>query len=146
MRLESCRIGEGCELSKLGLVLLGAAFILYGACHLALGVVGEKATGVITGIRRQGGERGESVPNQYTYSVSYAFDLPDGRRIEGSTTRVSGAIYVKPRGTSTTKIRYFAWAPYISALEEDTRLNVGQPIVMAAGALLIAVATAKKKG
>ncbi len=131
--------------SRILLALLGTAFILYGACHLALGVMGERATAVITGIRRQGGERADSMPNRYTYSISYTFTLPSGRRISGSTTRNGGAVYVNPRGTRATRVRYFAMAPFISALEEDTKLTLGQPIIMGAGALLIIVATARER-
>ena len=126
-------------LPRILLSLLGAAFILYGVSHLVLGVFGETATAVITGIRREGGERADSKPNRYTYNISYSFALPDGKKIDGSTKKISDSIYLKPDGTSTKIVRYFKFAPFINALEEDTKLTFGQPIIIAAGAFLIVV-------
>lgn len=53
--------------------IIAIMLILYGLIHIYLGIVGEKDTAIITNIRRQGAERNESVPNRYTYVISYSF-------------------------------------------------------------------------
>lgn len=96
------------------ITLLGIALIIYGVGMAMLGFVGTRATAVITSIRRQGGERDEAVPGRYTYSIGYRFALPDGRIVDGSTTRIGDSVYVKATGTSTAPVRYFAFFPYFN--------------------------------
>jgi len=119
------------------ITLLGIALIIYGVGMAMLGFVGTRATAVITSIRRQGGERDEAVPGRYTYSIGYRFALPDGRIVDGSTTRIGGSVYVKATGTSTAPVRYFAFFPYFNALESHTAPGIGQLIVAAAGVFIV---------
>jgi hypothetical protein len=119
------------------ITLLGIALIIYGVGMAMLGFVGTRATAVITSIRRQGGERDEAVPGRYTYSIGYRFALPDGRIVDGSTTRIGDSVYVKATGTSTAPVRYFAFFPYFNALESHTAPGIGQLIVAAAGVFIV---------
>ena len=119
------------------ITLLGMALIIYGVGMAMLGFVGTRATAVITSIRRQGGERDEAVPGRYTYSIGYRFALPDGRIVDGSTTRIGDSVYVKATGTSTAPVRYFAFFPYFNALESHTAPGIGQLIVAAAGVFIV---------
>ena len=124
-------------LKRVFITLLGIAFIVYGVGMAMLGFVGTRATAVITSIRRQGGERDEAVPGRYTYSIGYRFALPDGRIVDGSTTRIGDSVYVKATGTSTAPVRYFAFFPYFNALESHTAPGIGQLIVAAAGVFIV---------
>ena len=119
------------------ITLLGIALIIYGVGMAMLGFVGTRATAVITSIRRQGGERDEAVPGRYTYSIGYRFALPDGRIVDGSTTRIGDSVYVKATETSTAPVRYFAFFPYFNALESQTGPGGGQLIVTIAGVFII---------
>ena len=119
------------------ITLLGIALIIYGVGMAMLGFVGTRAVAVITSIRRQGGERDEAVPGRYTYSIGYRFALPDGRIVDGSTTRIGDSVYVKATGTSTAPVRYFAFFPYFNALESHTAPGIGQLIVAAAGVFIV---------
>ena len=124
-------------LKRVFITLLGIAFIVYGVGMAMLGFVGTRAVAVITSIRRQGGERDEAVPGRYTYSIGYRFALPDGRIVDGSTTRIGDSVYVKATGTSTAPVRYFAFFPYFNALESHTAPGIGQLIVAAAGVFIV---------
>lgn len=124
-------------LKRILITLLGMALIIYGVGMAMLGFVGTRATAVITSIRRQGGERDEAVPGRYTYSIGYRFALPDGRTIDGSTTKIGSSVYVKATGTSTAPVRYFAFFPYFNALESHTAPAIGQLIVAIAGVFIV---------
>ena len=90
-------------------MLIAVLMIALGLLRISLGFIGEKDTAVITGIRRQGGERGEAVPNRYTYVVSYTFTLPGGEKIDGFTYNIGNAVYIKVSDSNIrmTPIRYF---------------------------------------
>lgn len=124
-------------LKRVFITLLGTALIIYGVGMTMLGFVGTRTTAVITSIRRQGGERDEAVPGRYTYSIGYRFALPDGRIIDGSTTKIGSSVHVKATGTSTTPVRYFAFFPYFNVLESNTAPGIGQLIVAIAGVFII---------
>lgn len=104
-----------------------------------LGLVGNRDTAVITSIRRQGGQRNEAIPNRYTYSIGYSFELVDGRTIDGTTTHIGSPIYSKASGYSTKPVRYFAAWPHINALEEDTGLRPGPLLLILAGGILLLI-------
>lgn len=124
---------------RLLISLLGLLLVLWGVSTITLRFAGESATAVITGIHRQGGERTDGKPGRYTYSIGYTFILPDGRRVNGSTTKIGGAVYIKANGTSTLPVRYFKAVPFINTPEEKTRPSFGQPVLIIAGAFLIFV-------
>lgn len=117
--------------------LIGLMFIGWGVLSVGLGLFGAQGKAVITHIRREGGERNETIRGRYTYAVAYAFDLPDGTRIEGTTKKISGAVFLKATGTTVRPVRYYPFFPSINALEEDTGLRTGPIVLVAVGALLI---------
>lgn len=119
------------------LSLLGLAFISWGMGNMALGLIGEPATAVVTEIRREGGERTDGKPGRYTYNIGYTFTIGDGKEINGFTKKIGDAVYTKADGTSTIRIRYFPGFPHFNALEADTGLGVGSISLILAGSVLI---------
>ena len=99
---------------------------------------GERATAVVTHIRREGGERAEVVPNRYTYNISYTFVLPDGKEVDGFVRKIGGAVHLKADGTGRIAVRYVKTMPVVNAPEKSTPFSPGQVILMAAGVFLIA--------
>lgn len=122
---------------RLFITLIGAAFILWGICSILLGVIGERATAVVTDIRREGGERTDVLPGRYTYSIGYTFILPDGREIDGSAKKIGDGVYMKADGSSTVPIRYFLNFPYVNAMEKDTGMRTGPLILIFFGGILV---------
>lgn len=122
--------------------------ILFGSIQFSLGLIGEKDTAIITNIRRQGGERNESVPNRYTYSISYSFTLPDGRKIDGFTYKIGDSVYIKVSHSnlSMLSVRYLKALPQINAPESDTGFKPGNFILIGTGILIIKLIKPKKKG
>lgn len=121
------------------ITLLGIGLIFMGSSEIMLGLAGKSVTGVITSIRREGGERDEVIPNRYTYNISYSFTLPDGRKIDGFTKRIGDGVYLKTDGASPTRVRYFPAFPYINALKRDTGLAASRLVLILAGGFLIFV-------
>jgi hypothetical protein len=124
-------------LSRIFITLLGTALILWGAGKIALGIIGEPETAVITHIRREGGERTDVKPGRYTYNISYTFTLSDGKEIDGFTKQIGDGIYQKADGTSTVQIRYLPGFPYFSALEKDVGMGAGPFVLIVAGGILV---------
>lgn len=124
-------------LPRIFITLLGIALILWAAEDLALGLFGERATAVVSHIRREGGERADAVLNRYTYNISYTFVLPDGKEIHGFTKKIGGAVYQKADGTGRVAVRYFKALPYLNAPEKVPPFSFGQLILAAAGVFLI---------
>jgi len=125
------------SLPRILISFLGAAFILWGAISVALGVFGEQTTAVVTHIRREGGERADVKPGQYTYNISYTFTLPDGKKINGVAKKIGNGAYVKADGTSTVRIKYFYSFPYFNAMEKDTGPRTGPLTLILAGGVLV---------
>lgn len=128
-------------------VFVAVIFIIYGLIHVALGVIGEKDTAIITNIRRQGGERNEAIPNKYTYSISYSFTLPDGKEIDGFTYKIGNATYIKVSKSdmNIVPVRYFKAIPQINALESDAGIKLGNFIIIGAGIVLIKLISSGKR-
>jgi len=144
-RVNAMKSGGGQRLGRIFIVLIGLMFIGWGVLSVGLGVFGERGDAVITHIRREGGERNETIRGRYTYAVAYAFELPDGRRIEGTTKKIGGAVYLKATGTTRKPVRYYGFFPHINALEEDTGLKPGPLIIVFVGGLLIWLMQKSKK-
>lgn len=131
-------------LPRILISLLGAAFILWGAMSVALGIFGEQATAVVTHIRREGGERADVKPGQYTYYISYTFTLPDGKEIHGFTKKIGDAVYLKVDGTGRIAVQYFKEMPYINAPEENHPFSLKSLILLGTGIFLIVQMNRKK--
>lgn len=120
------------------ITLIGVSFILLGIAWGMLGFLGEKTTGIITDVRREMGERTDSKPGRYTYSIGYSFELPGGKLIYGNAKRVSDGVYIKNQNMPVT-VRYFEIFPHINALEGNTGFNLGNVIMILAGCVLVVV-------
>jgi hypothetical protein len=127
------------------ITLIGLGLIFMGMSEALLGLAGERAQGIVTDIRREGGERAEVIPGRYTYNISYIFQLPDGEEISGFTKEIDDAIFIKPDGTSKVPIRYFPGFPAINQMEKNTGLGVGQVVLIVVGCGLILIMNRKTK-
>lgn len=123
--------------SRILISLLGASFILWGAMNAALDVFGEQTTAVITHVRREGGERADVMPNRYTYNISYAFTLPNGKQIHGFTKRIGDGVYLKADGAGRIDVRYFSAMPYINAPEANPSFSCNSLILSGTGIFLM---------
>jgi hypothetical protein len=123
--------------------VVGLLLALYGTLIPLLPLIGARAAGEITVIRRELGDRQDPVANSYSYSVGYEFALPDGRIIPGNTKTIGSAV---SSGISKGKsaVFYLPALPYVNALERDTRFDLGKVAILAAGALLCFVAVTRK--
>jgi len=131
--------------ARIFITLLGAGFILWGSSTIALGLVGKKATAVITNVRREMGERNEAIRGQYTYIISYRFTLPDGKTVDGFTRKIGNSVFLKADGKSVRAVRYFSRLPFINALADDARSPAGPLIIIAIGFFLILVINKRKR-
>ena len=131
-------------LTRVLITLLGIAFITWGISTVMLGFFGIKGTAVITNIRREGGERNETIRGRYNYNISYTFKLPNGNNVNGVSKRVGNSIYLKADGKSNAPVKYFPFFPYINALEQDTRPGSGQIILIGVGCFLIIIMNRRK--
>ena len=95
--------------------------------------------GTVTEIRRQGGERGETIRNRYNYGVGFHFFLPDGHRVEGATT-VVGSSFSAGIAKGPVRVLYFPFLPYINSLEQQTHVSIHSALLLGVGCLLIRIA------
>lgn len=123
---------------KFLITIIGIMLIGMGVIYSTLGIIGEKTTGIITDVRREMGERNDSKPGNYTYSIGYSFELPNGIIVFGSTKKISDGIYIKNPNTIVA-VRYLKSFPQINALQEDTELNIGKLILIALGIFIILI-------
>jgi len=132
-------------LPKIFLIFLGIVLSLYGTMMPLLSVIGERTQGLITVVRREGGERDEAVPNRYSYSVGYEFLLDDGAVISGNT-KVIGNAYNAGISRGQASIRYLRIFPYLNALEFDTVLSVEHIILLVVGVFIITINLRSRPG
>jgi hypothetical protein len=126
------------------LLLMGLLLAGYAVLAPLLRVVGTRTMGVITDVRRQGGERDEIIRNRYDYGVGFHFFLPDGRRIEGATTVVGSAINAGiAKGPAA--VRYLPTWPRVHILERHARFSLGHLILFGVGAFLTTLALKRPK-
>lgn len=119
-------------------ILLGLLMVVWGLGTPTVALFGAEAEGHVTHIRRQGGERGEAVPNRYTYVIAYRFRLPDGTMAEGSTQRVGDAFSPRlPKGGRAVEVRYLPGLPHLSTFGWRWESAIENLIVAAVGGLLI---------
>jgi hypothetical protein len=121
------------------ITLLGISFIVWGLTTLVLGFAGKSALAVVTNIRREGGERNETIRGRYTYITGYTFSLPDGKHIDGYSRSIGNSVFLKADGKSKVKVKYFSCFPYINALAKDTKPGLSQIVLVALGCFLIVI-------
>ena len=119
------------------LVALGALFLVWGTVEPLIGLFGAEAVGSLTSVRRQLGDRGEVLPNRYAYAVGYAFHLPDGTRIEGTSQRIGDFFSPHLGQGGLVKVRYAQAFPRLSVLEWGIGSLIENLIVAAVGVMLI---------
>lgn len=122
-------------LPRIIVFVVGLLLTLYGAVTPLLPVIGARASGEITVVRRELGDRQAPVANSYSYSVGFEFPLPDGRVIPGNTKTIGTATSA---GISKGKslVFYLPALPYVNALERDARFDLGKVAILAAGLFL----------
>lgn len=107
-------------------------------------MVGEETYGFITSYRRVLGERGEVIPNRYTYSLSYKFFV-ENTEYSNSTTVINSPLFIKPDGESLIQISYLAGAPYLSAVKSETEIDMGKFALISFGTVLVVIMNPSKK-
>jgi hypothetical protein len=123
--------------------VVGLLLTLYGTVIPLLPLIGARASGEITVIRRELGDRQAPVANSYSYSVGFEFTLPDGRVIPGNTKTIGTAMSAGiSKGASA--VFYLPALPYINALERDVRFGLGKVAILAAGLFLCFAAFRRK--
>ncbi len=125
--------------------LVGFLLIVYGTLYPLLSVIGVSATGEITVIRRELGERNEPLRNRFSYSIGYEFKTADGEAIYGNTKRIGNA-YSAGISKGPAKVYYIEALPFVNALEADAVFSLGKAIILAAGILICIVSFIRKKG
>ena len=126
------------------LMLLGLILAGYGILMPMLTIIGSQATGIVTDIRRQGGERNEMTRNLYDYGVGFYFILPDGKKIHGGAT-VVGTSNNAGIAKGPVSILYLRSLPRIHALEKYTKFSLGNVILIGTGILLISISMKREK-
>ncbi len=122
---------------------VGVLLALYGAVMPLLPFIGARASGEITVIRRELGDRQDPMPNRYSYSVGYEFSLPDGRIVSG-TTKTIGSATSAGMSKGKSGVYYLPGLPYVNALEKDARFDFGKIALLAAG-IFLCLASSKSR-
>jgi hypothetical protein len=117
---------------------LGAALLAWALFTPALGLFGRETDASVTHVRRQGGERGEALPNRYTFIVSYRFVLPDGRVVESSTQMIGDYANIPAlHAARPLQVRYVPLWPWINSLSIQARPNLEHLLVAVVGWVLL---------
>jgi len=135
-----CRLGLG----RLLLLLLAGMMVFWGLGMPLLALTGKPAEGRVTEIRRQLGDRGEAIPNRYTFQIAYQFSLPDGSVIQGNSQQVGD--YFAParfRVGQRVDVRYLPIFPWLNVADWQWRELFEHLVVAAVGGLLIHLFTLK---
>lgn len=133
--------------TRVFLLLLGAVLVLWGAGLPMVLWLGAEAPGTVTQVRRQLGDRGEAIPNRYTYTIAYEFRLPNGQMAQGHTQRVGD--FFAPRDMAVGKpvrVRYLPGAPWLNEIPAvHWAAGLERAIVIVVGAGLVALAFRQPK-
>lgn len=136
-------------IARFFLTLLGTVLLLWGVGMPLVAWFGAEAQGTITHVRRQLGDRGEAIPNRYSYAIAYEFRLPDGRAAHGNTYRVGD--YFSPRNIAVgqaVRVRYLPGFSWVSDIQSHWAASWEHFIVAAVGAglMVLAVRSPMDKG
>jgi len=136
---------EQSEISKIfwriTLSVLGIALILMAVCNISLFFFGKSTTAEVTTRRYGGADNNWPVSQRYEWSVDYTFSDKEGVIHSGHTNRRGNDMSVKVENTAY----YFSFAPFINSLESEAEPNIGQPLLVGMGMLLLFVMNKKKK-
>lgn len=128
-------------IARVFLTLLGAMLLLWGVGMPLVAWFGPEAQGTITHVRRQLGDRGEAIPNRYSYAIAYEFRLPDGSTAQGNTYRIGD--YFSPRNMAVgrvVRVRYLPGLPWVSDIQTHWAASWEHFVVAVVGAVLIVLA------
>lgn len=118
---------------KLFVILIGIASILWGISLIFLGFYGISTPAQNVHTRRILGQRNETIPNQYTYSIAYEFITHDGKLISGHTQSIGNSYSVKtPR-----HITYLKSYPQLNAPQENTGISSFPITLLGIGTLIL---------
>lgn len=134
-------------ISRVFLILLAAELLLWGVGMPLVAWFGPQAQGTITHVRRQLGDRGEAIPNRYSYAIAYEFRLPDGRTAQGNTYRVGD--YFSPRNMAVgnaVRVCYLPGLPWVSDIESHWAASWEHFIVAVVGAVLMVLGARTSTG
>lgn len=120
-------------LSALGILLMA-----WGIGSPLLALFGAEAEGRITHVRRQLGDRSESLPNRYAYAITYEFRLRDGTLRAGTSQRIGDFFSPGRLGVgSRVSVQYAPFAPGLSVMDWRIGSLIENTVVAAVGALLV---------
>lgn len=109
----------------------------WGIVTPMVGLFGETTDALVTHVRRQLGERNETIPDRYTHVISYRFTLPDKEPVEGFSYVLGTSFSITtPHAPGLVKVRYLPVFPQVNTLEYQAYPNLGHLIVLAVGYLL----------
>lgn len=111
----------------------GAALILAAFISLSLYVFGDTVQVKVNTRRYGGADHGRPSEARYLWSLDYSFVDKNGVLHSGSATRRGSDFSVK----TDSRVYYFQFAAYISALESDAKPSAAQPVFIVCGAFLI---------
>ena len=124
-------------LPRVLLTLLGLTLMAWSVVTPLAGLLGETTDARVTDVRRQLGERNETIPDQYTHVISYRFTLPDRQTVDGFAYVLGSSFSIPSRyGSGLVKVRYLPIFPQINTLEGHAKPNLGHLIVLGVGYLL----------
>ncbi|MDD3230303.1 MAG: hypothetical protein PHE09_13945, partial [Oscillospiraceae bacterium] len=126
---------------RIAISLVGVALLLIALSNLALYFFGTTAPAAVSRRRVGGSDDGRQASQRYEWSVDYTFRDKTGGEHSGHTTRRGGDTSPK----TDSRVYYFPFAPFVSALESEAKPSMGQAVMAALGALLIFVMNGKRK-
>lgn len=138
--VQPLSVGTRCFLATLGALLLA-----WGLGLPLVAALGARTTGTVVEVRRQLGDRGEALPNRYGYTIHYQFRTPDGRVVDGHTSRVGD--YFSPREVTqgrSVQVRYWPRYPVISVVQWHWAAALEHGIVACVGGVLWYLATRRR--
>ncbi len=126
---------------RIVITTVGISLIFLAVLNITLYFFGESTTADVS-VRRVGGSNDNYPPSKrYEWSIDYTFKDDTGQVFSGHTVRRSGDIGIAVEKT----IFYFTFAPFLNALENDVKPNIGQIVLIATGLLVIIAVNKKKK-
>ena len=126
---------------RIAISAIGIILILMAIGNLLLFLVGDHAEAAVS-TRRYGGERQGAVNDKrYTWYVDYTFQAENGVTYEGHLTKLGSATSVSVNRT----IYYFPFAPFFNTPEDTAEPNLGQLVMIAAGAFCLVAMNRKSK-
>lgn len=120
---------------------VGVALILMAVGNVMLFFFGENSMAKVSTRRYGGAEDNRPANQRYEWAIDYTFKDLEGNSHSGHTNRRGSDMSVKVEN----EVYYFPFAPNINSLKSEAVPNIGQPLVIGIGILLLFVMNRKKK-